>query len=286
MSKVTPKKNKMPETLTQHWAEDTAIVTPPSKKVYVIKSSEASMKRKAKKEQEELSNTCSATAKKARGEEENSYKDPSPGDFIVHETAGGMSIPMIIPTSMIGSDKGLCSDDDASIWYICNDAPGRKTSIPMPNYCYHMVHHKYINHVHAKLCGKIVEWKDSVLEAISLLDQTHKYSWTALRGQYHWANESLDRIMEGIQMQDVVPVTILNEIAMMQMVGGVDDEEKADFVIRMGNCETYTIGIVKDTKRNNVSIVTFFDKEPDTQIAYGKGKVKDLTVFENLAQPY
>jgi hypothetical protein len=54
----------------------------------------------------------------------------------------------------------------------------------------------------------------------------------------------------------------------------------------MGNCETYTIGIVKDTKCNNVSIVTFFDKDPDTQIAYGKGKVKDLTVFENLAQPY
>jgi hypothetical protein len=115
------------------------------------------MKWKAKKEEEELLNTCTVTAKKARGEED-SYKDPSPGDFIVHETVGGMSIPMIIPTSIIGCDKGLCLDDDASIWYINNDAPGCKTSIPMPNYCYHMVHHKYINHgVHAKLCGKIVE---------------------------------------------------------------------------------------------------------------------------------
>jgi hypothetical protein len=40
----------------------------------------------------------------------------------------------------------------------------------------------------------------------------------------------------------------LNEIAMMQMVNRVDDEEKVDFVIRMGICETFTIAIVKDSK--------------------------------------
>jgi hypothetical protein len=282
MSKQPPKKTSCENTLTQLWpVREVPLVTP--KKVYVIKQSEASKKRKAQK-QDDLKN-C-AVAKRSEGADTDEYEDPGPGDYVVHQTAGGGSIPMIVPTSILGCDKGLCLEEDPSIWYICKDAPGKKTLIPVDNFWNYIVHSKYISLVHAKLCGKMVEWKDSVLEAISLLDQAHKYSWTALRGQYHWANESLDAIMEGIQMQDVVPVTILNEIAMMQMVNGVDDEEKADFVIRMGNCETFTIAIVKDTKRNNVSIVTFFDKDPDTQIAYGKGKVKDLSVFEHLAEPY
>jgi hypothetical protein len=125
MSKQPPKKTGCENTLTQLWpVQEVPLVTP--KKVYVIKQSEASKKRKAQK-QDDLKNR--AVAKRSKGADMDKYEDPGPGDYVVHQTAGGGSIPMIVPTSILGCDKGLCLEEDPSIWYIYKDAPGKKTLI-------------------------------------------------------------------------------------------------------------------------------------------------------------
>lgn len=75
----------------------------------------------------------------------------------------------------------------------------------------------------------------------------------------------------------MISVGLLNKDAAMELVEGVNDEEKADFVINLAKCRSCDIAVMRHDEYNNISIVTIFDKNYKHKVAYGKKAIKNLT---------
>ncbi len=70
------------------------------------------------------------------------------------------------------------------------------------------------------------------------------------------------------------------------MVDGVDNEEKADFIIKLAKCKSCKIALIRHNDLNNCTIVTIFDEDNKKKIAYGKKEIKDYSIPKNQAKKH
>jgi hypothetical protein len=91
-----------------------------------------------------------------------------------------------------------------------------------------------------------------------------------------------DAMMVGLSKFKLFPVTVLNSYALVDLIKGVEDEEKADFVLQMANCHFCEVAIIRHIEKNNVSIVTIYYNNNKHKVAYGKGAIQDLNHLEQI----
>jgi hypothetical protein len=139
----------------------------------------------------------------------------------------------------------------------------------------------YVSVDHQKLIGMIKQWKLIVLDIIKEMEEEWEYSWFAFKEQHNWAKTQLDPLMVGISKFSMVSIGLLNAEAVIDLVEGINDEEKADFVIKLARCKCCEIALVRHDHLNNCSIVTIFDEDSKRKIAYGKKEIKDYSSPKN-----
>jgi hypothetical protein len=79
--------------------------------------------------------------------------------------------------------------------------------------------------------------------------------------------------MIGVSKFKMISVGLLNKEASMELVEGVNNKEKADFVINLGKFRSCNIAVIRHDEYNNISIVTIFDDNYKHKVAHGKKNI-------------
>jgi CCR4-NOT transcriptional regulation complex NOT5 subunit len=154
------------------------------------------------------------------------------------------------------------------------------TAVPYRKYKNYLKDPEYIEFVHKRVIGMIKAWVQCIEETVKDIQQEWDYSWDAVKDQLYWARRLTDTMMVGLSKFKLFLVTVLNLCAVVELVEGVDDEEKADLVLQIANCKFCEVAIIRHIETNNVSIVTIYDHNNTHKVAYGKGSIKDLNHLE------
>jgi hypothetical protein len=145
------------------------------------------------------------------------------------------------------------------------------TVVKMKNYNKHYVDPEYVTIQHQKLIGMMKQWKMLVLDIIKEMEDEWKFSWFTFRDQHNWAKTCLDPVMIDVSKFNMIFIGLLNIEAVIELVlDGVDNEEKADFIIKLAKCKCCEIALIRHGHLNNCNIVTIFDENNKQKIAYGK----------------
>jgi hypothetical protein len=88
----------------------------------------------------------------------------------------------------------------------------------------------------------------------------------------------LGPVIIGLDKLKLISVGLVNIEAVIELVDGVENEEMADFVINLCRCKCCKFALVRHDKLNNCSVVTIFDNNNKSKVAYGKKAIKDLSV--------
>jgi hypothetical protein len=81
------------------------------------------------------------------------------------------------------------------------------------------------------------QWKMPVLDIIKEMEDEWKFSWFTFRDQHNWAKICLDPVMIGVSKFNMIFIRLLNIEAVIELVDGVDNEEKANFIIKLAKCK-------------------------------------------------
>jgi hypothetical protein len=154
-----------------------------------------------------------------------------------------------------------------------------RSCVPIKNYTHFLRDPNYVTIVHDKLKGMMFEWRKYTFQFLKELHNEYLLPERAVQKQMEFANSHLVKIMKGVQKMNSVPINIMSESAILKYVCGVDDEEKANFVYNMANCEKFTLAIITHEEVNNCSVVTIFDENANEFHAYGKGKIENLSMY-------
>jgi hypothetical protein len=186
----------------------------------------------------------------------------------------------IVPHIKHGHAVGEAYTLQPSVWHALHHPVSDITRVPIRNYKNYLKDPEYIELVHKKVVGMIKAWVQCVEETVKDLQQEWDYSWDAVKDQLYWARRLTDKMMVGLSKFKLFPVTVLNLRAVVELVEGVDDEEKADLILQIANCKFCDIAIIRHIESNNVSIVTIYDHNNTHKVAYGKGSIKNLNHLE------
>lgn len=155
------------------------------------------------------------------------------------------------------------------------------TVVKVQNYKKHYVDPEYVAVQHQKLIGMMKQWRMLVLDIIKEMEDEWEFSWFAFKEQHNWAKTCLDPVMMGISKFNMVFIGLLNIEAVIELVDGVDTEEKADFIIKLAKCKSCEIALIRHNHLNNCTVVTIFDDDTKHKIAYGKKEIKDYSMPKN-----
>jgi hypothetical protein len=234
-----------------------------------------------KRKQEELEKyTAYAVEMKAKEENSGETQSPAPGTLEYIPTTAGRIVSIVPLIDLNRSQSGVAKKRPTVLCELKHPKLGG-TVVPVKNYSKHYVDPDYVSVDHQKLIGMIKQWKMVVLDIIKEMEEEWEYSWFAFKEQHNWAKTQLDPLMVGISKFSMVSIGLLNAEAVMDLVQGIDDEEKADFVIKLARCKCCEIALVRHDHLNNCSIVTIFDEDNKRKIAYGKKEIKDYSSPKN-----
>jgi hypothetical protein len=155
------------------------------------------------------------------------------------------------------------------------------TVVKVQNYKKHYIDTEYVAVQHQKLIGMMKQWKMLVLDIIKEMEDEWEFSWFAFKDQHNWAKTCLDPVMIGVSKFNMVFIGLLNIEAVIELVDGVDNEEQANFIIKLAKCKCCEIALIRHNHLNNCTIVTIFDEDNTKKIAYGKKEIKDYTMPKN-----
>lgn len=230
----------------------------------------------------ESSNSESSNSSQQRLKTEHSSffnrQSPPAGQRIPDtKVTDSVSVSTIVPLNYQGANHGKLEEVAQNVWFKCKTPCLGLTKVPLKRYRNYLKDPEYIELTHDTLNGKIKEWRSKVLEFCDNLEFDWMFSKETVEKQRMWAEYYIPDIMEGIGKMKLFPVTVLSEAAIIDMVDGVDNYEKAHFVRMMGTCTVFSLVLVRHDSKRNCSVATTFDTDDITKYAYGKGKVVDLS---------
>jgi hypothetical protein len=230
-----------------------------------------------KRKQKEIENFSKYAVRRAQLEEVigEIVQTPPAGTKETKKTKFG-EVSSIVPHVKIGHAVGEGYCLQPSIWHAVHYPATGVTAVPLKKYVNYLKDPEYITFAHERVIGMMQQWVECVQETVKDLREDWDYSWSAVKDQYNWATNWTDAIMTGLSKFKLFPVTVLNSRAVIQLIDGVQDEEKADFVLQMANCYFCEIAVIRHIESNNVSIVTIYDNNNKHKVAYSKGEIKDL----------
>jgi hypothetical protein len=234
-----------------------------------------------KKKQQNFDKYAHVAVKRRKKDEANDamVQKPPAGTVQTTETVFGI-VKGIVPHIQNGRDVGTGGTLEPSVWHELSHSETGTTEVPYRNYKNYLKDPEYIEFVHKRVIGMIKAWVQCMEETVNDLQQEWDYSWDAVMDQLYWARRLTDAMMVGLSKFKLFPVTVLNLRAIVELVEGVDDEEKADLVLNLANCKLCEVAIIRNMETNNVCIVTIYDHNNNHKVAYGKGSIKDLTHLE------
>jgi hypothetical protein len=150
----------------------------------------------------------------------------------------------------------------------------------------HYIDPEYVAVQHQKLIGMMKQWRTLVLDIIKEMEDEWEFSWFTSKVQHNWAKTCLDPVMMGISKFNMVFIGLLNIEAVIELVDGVFNEEKADFIIKLAKCKSCEIALIRHNHLNNCTIVAIFDEDSKQKIAYGKKEIKDYSMPKNKAKKH
>ena len=156
------------------------------------------------------------------------------------------------------------------------NANNATTQVPIGQYHSYLTDPTFIKQHHQTVNGKILQWRTNTMTLITELIHYGNFEEHELIDQFKFAKFNSFDAMQGLQKQDVLPVSVLHEQAMTQYVEGVNDSETADLVHHMSLCNTFEI-IAHNKQYVNSSfrdiiIITRFDGVTKRHYGYKKKK--------------
>ncbi len=230
-----------------------------------------------KRKQKEIDNYARVAVTRRKREEVigEIVQTPPAGSVQKKDTVYGV-VSGIVPHIKNGHAVGEGYTLQPSVWHALHHPVTGITAVPYRNYVNYLKDPEYIEFVHKRVIGMIKAWVECIEETVTDLREDWGYSWAAVKDQLFWARRLTDKMMVGLSKFKLFPVTVLNLRSVVELIEGVDDEEKADLVVQIANCKKCEIAIIRHVKENNVSIVTIYDNNNTHKVAYGKGSIKDL----------
>ena len=180
-------------------------------------------------------------------------------------------IPTVTPDTWENDNDGL-----GYIWYdqtllhisSKDRSRERPTIIPISKYSKFYVCETFVQQFHEELNGKIHRWRLSTLDLLLQVQNYGLYMEHVGGAQYKWANEIVPKVMAGINKMNHFSVAILNIKHLKLAVEGVDDDETADFVMRIANCSRFEI-LAVPYGFNDFEVWTRFDGDGKNKRAFG-----------------
>ena len=116
------------------------------------------------------------------------------------------------------------------------------TSVPIPKYSGFLLDNQVLKVLNQQVNGMMAQWRLSVMDLLTL----HRSLGVSIEGskaerQFNFAKFAVPQAMDGVAKFDRFPVAVMNVIALRRFVVGVDNDEVADLVFRMANCDRYKI---------------------------------------------
>ena len=98
------------------------------------------------------------------------------------------------------------------------------------------------------------------------------YDKESASGTLKFAKDKVLQLMKGLEKVQNVPISILHYNAIMYTVEGVRDQELADFIVYMANCDGFKIIVapMNSNKKKFKVITKFVSGEVTQRKVYGK----------------
>ena len=139
-------------------------------------------------------------------------------------------------------------------------------------YTNHLNDQTFIKKTHRWINGMMGAWRDYTMVCIAKARDSGAYDNDSAIGQLKFARDKVIDVMKGLDKVQNVPISILHYDAIMYTVEGVRDQELADFIVCMANCDGYKIIVAPmNSNRKRFKVITKFVSGKVTQRkVYGK----------------
>jgi hypothetical protein len=183
----------------------------------------------------------------------------------------------IVPHATIGQDAGKCEPLQPNVWNVFTKPLYDITTVPIKGYNKYLTDPEYIKLLLSKVINLMKKWQKVVCVAITESQQEWNYPFTCVENQYTWACNKIDSVMHGLQNFCIMSVSHMNIMSVVELVGGIDDKEQADFAVSLVRCQTIEIAVIRHLNNNDCSVVTIFDNSYAQKVAYGKGSFPNFS---------
>jgi hypothetical protein len=195
--------------------------------------------------------------KKKREEKAGDYTQSPPAGTVEHDTCTLGCVVNTVPHVDLNTDQPMIvSKKQTTVLAELKHPVLGGNVVKMKNYKKHYVDPEYVTVQHQKLIGMMKQWKMLVLDIIKEMEDEWEFSWFAFREQHNLAKTCLDPVMIGVSKFNMIFIGLLNIEAVIELVSGVDNEEKANFILKLAKCKCYEIALIRHGHLNNCSIVT------------------------------
>lgn len=170
--------------------------------------------------------------------------------------------------------KGMWSNGKWVVWVECKMYQPKVSLFPCKGHGEHLTNPALVKDLHAWLNGMLYRWRESALDLLKevLNDDNSPYEKGHVRSQYNFAKQDVLRAMGGIAEFHTFPVHILSKMSLCSMIKGIDNDEMADFVLRMSRSRLFSIIALPRIKEKVFDMATRFDMDNEVKKVYGGKK--------------
>lgn len=140
----------------------------------------------------------------------------------------------------------------------------------------HLTNPALVKDVHSWLNGMLYRWRQSAMDLLRMVleDPKSPFEKNYVRAQYNFASLDVLKAIAGIAEFTTFPVHILSKMTLVSMIKGIDNDEMADFVLRMSRSRLFTLMALPKFKTKRFDMATRFDMDNEQRIIYGVKRIK------------